>query len=306
MNWITHKLVLRAAAALLTLSAVSCDRGREQAVWWQLEQQKIAVSHELELANLRYQKASPDFQKELNGLMEVITLHQDALVGLKKRCQELAAETEAFEQQRGELYKSVLMERRQKVNGMKFDRLSLSSGRVFEEVSVVATQDSGVSIRHADGTARLRFSELDASQQNFFGLDEKMASLAQIQEARDAAEYERWVDQRMVAIQQAEKKELAARPKKSPERVHVPSVASANVSPLAQPASRFGSGYRRYWRSSSARPYRYRYVYYSQPECGSRSYTPTCFRAITSGAGCMTPITTPRTRFADTSFSSIP
>lgn len=307
MGMVHLKAVRLAAVTFSTVILASCGQRKDQAAWWQGEQQRIEVSHQLELANLRYERLSPHQVGELEKLREEIIRQGDTLVALKARSSLLKQEIQSLELQRAEFQKSVLRDRRQRVLGMKFEKYPLNSGRVFEDVSVTSIDDAGVSIRHTDGSARLRFSDLDSAQRAFFGLEEQLAVAAEKQEAVAAAAYERWIDKQMTEVSREEERTAAIAKREIPQ-VSRTQVTSADVRPLAQQATHFGSSSYRYSRYRTYyRTYRPNYVYYPNPVYSTsqpRAFIPA---ARVSGSRCeIPPAPQPKTCFADTTLLSIP
>jgi hypothetical protein len=158
---------------------------------------------------------------------------------------------------------------------------------------------------------------LDAKQRVFFGLEADLARAAEQQETQDAADYERWVEAQMVAIDDkklkdseiAKSDELAARRTRA-EAAQV-LAANSNVRPLARPATNVGS---RSWSYSGSysnyRTYRptYRYVYYNNtPAYYCRPPVYSVYPGLPSSPYGYTPPVTPVIKsFADTTIPSIP
>jgi hypothetical protein len=192
-------------------------------------------------------------------------------------------------------------------------------------VSVAAIDDAGVTIRHADGSARLRFADLSPDQQVLFGLDAELASAAEESESMAAIAYEREIDSQMEVLQEQQRKnvekarrdELYARQGSS--RIAAQQADVSKERPLAQAATPFGgrswgySGYSTYrssYRYSGYRTYpTYRYVYnYVVP--GPSRYcptTPTTRYSEAARSGCDSPAAAARRQsFANTTLPYIP
>ncbi|RYD31816.1 MAG: hypothetical protein EOP85_22350 [Verrucomicrobiaceae bacterium] len=183
----------------------------------------------------------------------------------------------SLEEQREEVRRTVILEQRQRATGNAFDELTLASGRTYRKVSVTAIDDAGVNVRHEDGSAKLRFEDLNASQRVLFGLEEDLAMAAVSREEQDAVAYEQWIDSRLVANNQAKEKAASelrqeASLKKSARlaaAVTAPvDLVSANTSTLSRPAKAVSR-----WRSSY-KTYGPTYRYYSVPRYHYRSRTP--------------------------------
>lgn len=292
-----------------------CRENPDRVGWWQDEQQRIELTHQLELKKFRFEQAySRDFE-QLQALRHSSKQAVSALKSLRQQRLALGDEVGSLEGQWAEFRDSTIREQRQHAMAKTFEKFSSVTGRTFAAVTVAAIDDSGVTIRHTDGSARLRYTDLDASQRVFFGLEADLALAAEKKETQDAADYERWIETRMVAI--AEKKqsdsENARREELANQRTRAAlaaQVASASAArPLARPATNVGD---RSWSYSNSytndRSYRptYRYVYYNTPSyycapalnvyprrpVARNTYTPTTVRGHRS--------------FADTTIPSIP
>jgi hypothetical protein len=129
--------------------------------------------------------------------------------------------------------------------------------------------EPGVTLRHGDGSARLRFADLDPSQRDFFGLEESAALAAVQQESRDAFAYERWIDSGVAAVREKESRVSAEVERRAQlareERARIASqqLLAASDRALAQPAKSVGSSYSRYDSSYRSRRPTYRYIYHN-------------------------------------------
>lgn len=307
-----------ASVIVAALLAAGCGKNQDRADWWQAEQQRIELSQQLELKKYRFEQAYSHDLEQLESLRLMTTGNVALLKSLRKQHQAVSGKIESLEGQWAEFRESTIRQQRQHAMNKTFEKLSLASGRTFVDASVVSIDDSGVTIRHADGSARLRFADLDAKQRVFFGLEADLALAAEEQETRDAADYERWVEARMVVIddQKLKDSENARRDELETRRLRVESAArlaaNSNVRPLARPATNVGD---RSWSYSGAysnyRAYRpaYRYVYYyntpSYNYCQPSAYTVYPSRGPTPYIE-PPPVVTKRKSFADTTIPSIP
>ncbi len=299
---IQRKLATCAAVTLAAFSLAGCGRDSDRAAWWQGEQQRIGLGKELELKNFRFEQACSDDFDNLERLRQAAKETASMLDPLRQRCVILAGEVESLERNRVAFRESIIRTQRQRATGKTFKALSLVSGRKFQDVSVAAIDDAGVTIRHVDGSARLRFADLDAKQRVIFGLEADLALVAEEKESRDAAAYGRWIDQQMAAAHEkdetvsknATREDLSARQARS--RVAAQQVAASNARPLAQPATSV-VGTRSWSSSGSYSNYRvhrptYSYVYYSTPSYNYRSCLPQVSvqtgRAVGTGYVCPT------------------
>ena len=232
---------------------------------------------------------------------------------LRQRQTDLAGDVQAMRENWEDFRAQTIRDRRQVALGQTFEHFELPSGRSFKDASVADINDAGVTIRHANGSARLGYYDLDASQRLFFGLEVDLAIAAKEKEAREAAAYEQWIAERMVAVQ--EKQELAAAAAKREDEenrrrqsaIAARQVTAAADRPLAQAATSFSNrGYSSYRTYRTYRP-TYRHVNYSSTPfyynyynpCSPRVYNP---RIVTNHG-----IVFPRHRsFANTTLPSIP
>ncbi|MEO7100975.1 MAG: hypothetical protein ABI162_16580 [Luteolibacter sp.] len=312
---------LGVATAILAVLSSGCDKSGNDAAWWQGEQLRLQLSRDLELKEYRFQQSAgndlPEFEK-LRASNKAGKLRLQKLVEMRAL---LSDEVESTQQQFAAMQKHFIESQRQKAVGQKFKVLNSSSGRQYQDVAVVSVDDSGVAIRHADGTARLRYADLDAKQRAFFGLEEGSALAAENEERVQAAAYERWIDANVAINQEKQTRaaELASRDtqqaKRSRNLMASRQTASANVSALGQPSRSFGgySGHYLSYRSSPS----YRYVYYYNPSSYRASNYCTYYgsletirraRGDTPGATptITAPVTTPKKSFSDTTIPYIP
>ena len=301
---------------MAALAVVGCGKNQDLSGWWQGEQQRIELSHQLELKKYRYEQVySHDFE-QLESLRHSTAKAGPMLEALRRQRLTLSDQIESLTGQWVGFRESKIQDQRQHAMRKTFEKLTLVSGRTFVEASVASIDDSGVTIRHADGSARLRFADLDARQRIFFGLEADLARAAEEQEARDLAAYESWVDKRMVAIDEKKTKdaENGRREDSASQRTRAVLAAqlltAANVRPLARPATNVGS---RSWsysgNYSNYRAYRptYRYVYYNNtPDYTCRPAASVYPCRVISPYIYTPPVVTKHKSFADTTIPSIP
>lgn len=254
------KIIPTVSVVLISLFLGACNQEKHQAGWWDAEKERIELTQQLELKKYRLEQIlGSDFED-----LQKVRATSEKMAGLKKSLESqkslVATEVKSLEQQWVGFRESLIHDQRQRAIGQSFDKLVLASGRSFEKVSVSAINDSGVTIRHSDGSARLRFEDLNAQQRWQFGLEEDLAIVAHQKESASAVEYERWVDTRL-ASNQAKRKdeaETALQEEIAASRTRANLLASqtvsANVSPLSRPSSTV---------SYSSRSYRSRPSYYS-------------------------------------------
>lgn len=295
--------------------SVGCEKDYSQAEWWQGEQERVSLSQELQLKKYRLGQVDAHGFEELEGLRNATAATTSSLRSLRQQRLTLNDEVASLEGKWGEFREATIRNQRHRAIGKTFEAIHLVSGRQFQDVTVAAIDDAGVTIRHADGSARLRFADLDSEQQVFFGLEADLALAATDKEAEAIAVYERWIDNRMASIHEQERKdseitrreELAARELRS--QLASTQVAASKTRALAQAATPVGN---QSWGNSSDystfRTYRptYRYIYYYV----TPSYQSSCPAVVptrTGGTGCVSPYMTPTCQpFTDTIRHSIP
>lgn len=84
--------------------------------------------------------------------------------------------------------------RRAEALGKPMETFRTMEGRTYRDVVFTKIDGGGVSFKHADGAARLRFDELSPGQRKYFGLDEKTAAEVYRKEAERRAAYEKLVE----------------------------------------------------------------------------------------------------------------
>ena len=261
----------------LALSLASCGKQQDQSAWWGGEHERMELTHQLELQNFRCDQLHTGDVTELESVRAESQAVSDRVGSLRRTRDELGDMVNTQQARLPEFKQSTLSSLRQQAMHQTFETLCLASGRKFEKVSISMIDDSGVTIRHADGSARLVFSDLDAEQQRFFGLDGDLAPAALENETREAVAYERWIKERMESArltQAAVAVENHRRDSEAQARLSVspaPQIIASNVGPLSQPAKSIGSRHYSRYRSSYSRTYypTYGAVYYDTPHCGT-------------------------------------
>jgi len=84
--------------------------------------------------------------------------------------------------------------RRAEALGKPMETFRTMEGRTYRDVLITKIDGGGVSFKHADGVARLRFDELSPGQRKYFGLDEETAVEIYRKEAERRAAYEKLVE----------------------------------------------------------------------------------------------------------------
>ena len=276
---ITFPVIVVALVALLP----GCKKQQDATAWWAGEQERTELTQQLGLQNFRFDEIhAGDVARLGNFRAESKATHCRA-ESLRHEQQELNGVVESLQRRLAEFKESTLRNQRQQAMQETFQTFSLASGRRFENVTISAIDDAGVTIRHTHGSARLRFQDLDAQQQQFFGLEEDLAHLANVEEAHQLIAYERWAARQTeitrinetATAQANQRREVTSLQKEldSP----APQIIASNVSTLAQPAKSVGSGSHRNYRYSSYQNYRptWRYIYNDGQNCSNHTATET-------------------------------
>ena len=314
------KISARAAAAAAVFGLIGCSPDEDSAAWWGGEQKRVELSHQLELKSFRLdQVVTPDYE-EFEGLRSSVANNAGHLETLRQRRNGLVDQVDSLEAQRSGFRTAAIQGQRQRAIGRSFDRFDLVSGRQFQKVTISAIDDSGVTVRHSDGSARLRFDDLDTEQRQFFGLEPDLATAAMEKESQDTANYERWIDGQMAALNDKKEKLSADAQREKLENqrqrteLAARQIAASGSRALAQTGTslsssptHFSSSYPRYRTNRTT----YRYVYYDNTP--NWSHSGACNPMLTrygarSGAACyVAPTSLPRRQsFADTTLPSIP
>lgn len=313
---------------MVSLLSVGCKKDQSQAEWWQGEQERIALLHQVELKQYRVTQSNFNGFEELKRLAGLAQDRTGYLASLGRQRQALTDELALLERNWIDLQETTIRNQRNRSIGRTFKSFESASGRKFQEVSVAAIDDAGVTIRHRDGSARLRYADLNPEQQVLFGLDADLASAAEQKESMAAIAYEREIDGQMLVLQEQEKKnaekvrhdELAS--KRNSSLLAAQQVDTSMARPLAKAATPFGgrswgnsgySSYRSSYRYSSYRSYpsypSYRYVYNYVVPSPSRycRTTPTIRYIEPARSGCDSPSAASRRQsFANTTLPYIP
>lgn len=273
----TFQIQFTAGCVLIAALLSSCGERKDQAAWWSGEQKRMELTHQLELQNFRFDQISNGGATELASSQSKSQAASTRIESLRGEREELTALVDSQQKKLVEFRGSSLRSQRQRAMSQTFEALRSATGRNFKNVTVSAIDDSGVTIRHTDGSTRLRFADLDAKQQHFFGLEADLALVAHEKEALEAVAYERWIAKQMeisrlnaAAVASVSSSSEAI---SSPKAAEYPTrqIVAANISPLSKPARSFGSGSFRSYRFSNYRSCRptYQTNYYDAPSCSS-------------------------------------
>lgn len=273
------KAIFLLLIAVLGLSAWHLRPARaETADWWEGEALRVELLGQVNLAKFRLAAAG-----DVRGPEELakVVAEQDALdkqiASLRTKREQLSAGIVQGEEALVKLGEDRLRDLKARAVGKEWTEFA-TADRTYQDAKVVAVTDAGVTIRHRDGSARLRYRDLTDSQRQEFGLDEAAALAAVQEERKQALAYEQWLEDEVAAMERdkAQAAKLVAstiRLKSTPApvvAVNVPPVQN----PLKESAKQFGNGSRYYSGSSYYRPRRTNfYYYYTAPRyCAPRNY----------------------------------
>ncbi len=185
---------------LVLASVAGCDRGGDM-ISWELEREQVLLSQRLALQQYRLEQAGPRPDTAL--LREALETENHARIaagalrttkaGLSREIAALAADLESLRDRN-------VRQRREAAIGRTMATFEAEGGRVYDDVRIMAVNDAGVTLRHRDGSVRLKYSELSMEQREWLGLEHATAVAAEETEREDALAYESWIDQRMSAI----------------------------------------------------------------------------------------------------------
>ncbi len=258
-------------AVFFSLGFASCEDRRADSVWWQMEQEKVALTQRLVLLKYRFESTE-------SGRVEEFARITGNLQQLAKSKEMLQLKRASLLDEIGDMEKMSIntdgggiRQRRAGATGRKYDSFAVKDGRIFENVTIVKVGDSGVVIRHESGAATLRYSDLTPEQSEMFGLEEGSALAAEKREQEAAVAYDRSIDQGMIALEKQKERAAASATVEEEKAARLRAAilakeeADYRARPLAKPASPVGPSWSRGWCGDSG--YRYyrpvrRSVYY--------------------------------------------
>jgi hypothetical protein len=267
-----YAAALALATGFVGLATPSCETSEVDSAWWQREQERVELVHQLALKQFRLQQSGYGLFAEMEQLQVSNKLSQQQLQNLLRQRSALNEQVLSLGKESQALQENFVREQRRRLTGHVFDVLVMKDGRKFEKASVTGIDDTGVAIRHQDGSARFRYSDLDEQQRQLFGLIEEKSIAAEEEERRKALAYEKWVDGRLASNLSKERKASERAKIKEQEeqdaRVMTASrlASSDYVRPLAQPSKPFSRSYSSYSSVRSGGP---TYYYYDNSNCSS-------------------------------------
>jgi hypothetical protein len=271
-----YAAALALATGFVGLATPSCETSEADSAWWQREQERVELVQHLALKEFRLQQSGYGFFAEMEQLQVSNKLSQQQLQNLLRQRSDLNEQVRELESESKALQENFVREQRRRLTGHVFDVLVMKDGRKFQKASVTGIDDTGVAIRHQDGSARFRYSDLDEEQRLLFGLMEEKSIAAEKEELQKALAYEKWVDGRLASNLAKERKE-SERAKIKEQEAQAARVMTASrlassdyVRPLAQPPKSFSRGYPFDSSFRSGGP-TYRYYSYDNSNCSGSS-----------------------------------
>ncbi len=124
--------------------------------------------------------------------------------------------------------------RRAEALGKPMKTFRTLEGRTYRDVVITKINAGGVSFKHEDGTARLRFDELSPGQRKYFGIEGETAAEVYRTEAERRAAYEKLVEKREEERRVLAEKEAAER--EEAWQLAMESAAAERAKAAAEPA----------------------------------------------------------------------
>lgn len=196
--------------ALPVLLGVGCENDSADLGALQNEREIVELQAALSLAQYRYEQAGGDARFEAGSGAVDGAAAGVRLSAVQAERDLLAAELEGLESELAVFRKETVQRYRQSVIGKSFAELEAGGGRVYTDASVASISDSGVVIRHRDGSARLAYNDLTPEQRELFALDATDAKLAEERELQALAQYERALDRQMAVVEREQRIAAAA------------------------------------------------------------------------------------------------
>lgn len=186
---------------------------------WEFEQERMALTQKLALAEYRLSQAPVDFTGTLHELRQDLSSMGRRTDELKHLRSRLQAEIRDLEDRNLRYALQARQVRRESAVGTCYPTFRSIAGKVYQNAVIDSINDAGVTIRHRDGLSRLDYYKLTPAQREDFGLDEVSATAALRGEGQAAIAYERWIEAGMVLVRQqqreaaetAKREEAAAR-----------------------------------------------------------------------------------------------
>lgn len=271
-----------AASFAVVAFTTGCDDSSLKNEILENQHEKIRLQQQVELLTYRLEQTSESSHADLAQIQELSVKLAKQLNYLKiqRDLNENAQKT--LNSQITEAQQKSISSRQQAACGSKMDRIVIRDGKTYQQVNVTNINDAGVSIRHQDGAATLRFSDLTPEQQSFFGLDEHRSQAAENRELQSSIAYEAWVGSQTQSqlghngsLAKATFQEQIQADLQTPAQK---TVTSTQTSLLSAPPKTFGNG--NIYRYRTSRP-KYRNYFFYQPDSRYYVYPPCPYRKPT-------------------------
>ena len=184
------KLVGSLSALVLASCFRSGESSREDIESIRLGGLRVELEHKVAVAQLKLDRASARALQHSEPVGTYLDLGSRRLQLISTKS-EMEAQIADIENEMLVAKASRLEGARGEMVGKDLATLKTTSGRIYDQVKIVAISDSGVQIRHSTGTARLGCSDLTESQWDQFGLDKGLEDAAMHSESIQIASYER-------------------------------------------------------------------------------------------------------------------
>lgn len=163
-------------------------------VWWENERYRSDLQHQIEITRLRVDRLErgpePEQIEQASKELEALTARFDKLM---KQHESLSAGLSGVESEFIAFREKRLEDLRDRATGKEWPEFVAASGRILKNAMVISVDDTGVMLRHEDGSTRMRFEDLTEKQRFFFGLEEGAAIAAMKEEQLRLQNYEEWV-----------------------------------------------------------------------------------------------------------------
>lgn len=246
--------------AILALAALTpaCSDNEQDSLSWENEKTIIELTNQLKLEKLRLELSpqppatSHPTQHHLHpaAIRSDIRLLTSHKASLESEINQLSHGWDNFR-------RHILMEKRASLSGTSLAQYNPGNSKTYQNVTITSIDDSGVAIKHSEGTARLRYTDLTPEEQSHFGLDAEFSRQALTAERQQRIAYEKSM-QKAMAAKETERLATAQIQKRQEEKLrNQRPLVSVNtrpprVSPLASSFGRLGETRR---LSSSSRYY---------------------------------------------------
>lgn len=255
-------------------------RDTHDTVWWENESIRADLAGQLKLAKYRLSVRDTGFdpasleraEQEKATLQERISSLQKQQRGLTASIRDVETEQALYQERR-------LRFVQERSLGKEWPEFISGEGRIFKDVKVAAVDDAGVTLRHRDGSTRIRFNELSEAQRAEFGLNEEKAVAADLAERRNAAAYELWQDAEIAKAERKQRLEgrILAQVVNSPIPLQTKRYTKPVDSTLSAAPRILGTSYRRY-RGGGANYYGANYGSYNSGTNATANLTTRYFR----------------------------